>query len=333
MLSRPIIITCAVTGSAPTPSRNAAVPVTPAEIAASAVDAARAGASIVHIHVREPETTEPSTCLEHYRETVDRIRDSGVDVLINLTTGPGARFVHDPANPTQAQAGTTLTTPAERLAHVLALKPEICSLDIASMNRQGFTLINLPSHLEEMAAAIIAAGVKPELEAFDGGHMELMHDIIAATRPDKPYFVQFCLGIKWGMPAKPEALAYLVSQLPDDAIWSAFGIGKYSQDIVREATRLGGNVRVGFEDNIYLKKGVLAHSNAALVSQAVEIVVDAGCTVAAPETARELLGIPSYEPKTRRLSGYSSTANTTQVTAVTARPFRNVTPAPPQGDA
>ena len=164
-------------------------------------------------------------------------------------------------------------------------------------------MINLPHYLEEMAVAIQEAGVKPEFEVFDGGHMELMWDIMSTAHPSTPYFVQLCLGLKWGMPAKTEALEYLVSQLPAEAIWSAFGIGKHSFEIVREAALRGGHVRVGFEDNLYLSKGVLAESNAALVAKVVDIVSGAGCTVATPAEARELLGIANYVPKTRLLSG------------------------------
>lgn len=294
-MPRSVIITCALTGSAPTPARNSAVPVSPREIATSAIGAARAGAAIVHIHVRNPETAEPSMELEHYREVVARIRDSGVDVLVNLTTGPGARFVPDRYNPTRPARGTTLRAATGRVAHVLELEPEICSIDFATMNRDGFTLINVPDHLREMMQSIQAAGVKPEMEVFDGGHLELLREFIAESPPAPPHFIQFCLGIKWGMPAEKNALAYLVSRLPGNSVWSAFGIGRHSLAIARESIRLGGHIRVGFEDNIYLERGVLADSNSALVDQGVNLVSRLGHSVATADDARRILHLRGSE--------------------------------------
>ena len=294
-MSRSVIITCAVTGSAPTPARNSAVPVSPRQIATSAIEAARAGAAIVHIHVRNPETTQPSMELEHYREVVQTIRDSGVDVLINLTTGPGARFVPDRNNPTRPATGTTLRAPSGRIAHVLDLDPEICSLDFATMNRDGFTLINIPDHLREMMQSIQAAGVKPEMEIFDGGGLELLREFVAEHPPSPPCFIQCCLGIKWGMPAEKSALAYLVSRLPEGSVWSAFGIGRHSLKIASESIRAGGHIRVGFEDNLYLEKGVLADSNSALVGQAVRLVSRLGHSVATADEARQILNLPGRE--------------------------------------
>lgn len=294
-MSRPIIITCAVTGSAPTPARNSAVPVSPREIATSAIEAARAGAAIVHIHVRNPKTTQPSMELEHYREVVHRIRDSGVDVLINLTTGPGARFVPGRDNPTRPAEGTTLRAPSYRIAHVLDLEPEICSLDMGTMNRDGFTLINIPDHLRNMMQSIQAAGVKPEMEIFDGGHLELLRDLVAESPPPLPIFVQFCLGIKWGMPAEKNALEYLVSRLPENSLWSAFGIGRHSLNIARASIGAGGHIRVGFEDNLYLARGILAESNAALVTQAVDLVSRHENSVATADEARQILNLPGRE--------------------------------------
>ena len=286
-----VLITCAVTGSANTVSKNPAVPVTPEEIATSAIDAATAGASIIHLHVRDPETGKASNDPELFRETVDRIRQSNSDVVLNLSTGRGARFVPDPADPTVPAEGTTLRLPAQRIQHVLALKPEICSLDIATMNRAGFVLINTPEHLEEMAAAIKGAEVKPELEVFDGGHLRLAIHLLERGLLTRPAFFQFCLGIQWGMPANEEAILYLVSQLPADAVWSAFGIGASEFPIVTLAAAMNGHVRVGLEDNLYLKKGVLAPSNAALVERAVQIIENAGKRAGTPADARELLDL------------------------------------------
>ena len=289
-----VLITCAVTGSANTVKKNPAVPVTPQEIAQSAIDATKAGAAIVHLHVRNPETGRATNKPELFQETVDRIRDSDSDAVLNLSTGRGARYVPDPADPTVAAEGTTLRLPAERIQHVLALKPEICSLDIATMNRAGFVLINTPDHLEKMAAAIRAADVKPELEVFDGGHLRLAMDFLQRGLLTRPPFFQFCLGIQWGMPADTEAISYLVSQLPPDAVWSAFGIGASEFPIVDLATSMNGHVRVGLEDNLYLKKGELAPSNAALVERAVQIIEDTGKHVGTPADARKLLGLSGH---------------------------------------
>jgi uncharacterized protein (DUF849 family) len=290
-LSDAVLITCAVTGSADTVSKNPAVPVTPEEIANSAIDAAKAGAAIVHLHVRDPETGKASNDRELFRETVNRIRDSNSDVLLNLSTGRGARYVPDRADPTIAAEGTTLRLPGQRSQHVLALKPEICSLDIATMNRAGFVLINTPEHLEEMATAITAADVKPELEVFDGGHLRLAQHFLERGLLTRPAFFQFCLGIQWGMPATEDSILYLANQLPADAVWSAFGIGASEFPIVALAVSMNGHVRVGLEDNLYLKKGELAPSNAALVERAVQIIEDAGKRTGTPADARELLDL------------------------------------------
>ncbi|MEH6517120.1 MAG: 3-keto-5-aminohexanoate cleavage protein [Halioglobus sp.] len=290
-MARKVILSCAVTGSARTPQIHSRVPVTPAEIAESALEAARAGASIVHIHVRDPQTSLPSTKLALYQDVVGRIRDSEVDVIINLTTGPGARFFHGEEDPKLAAPGSTLCLPQQRIDHVLKLRPEICSLDVATMNRDGFTLINLPNHLRSMLQVFGDAGVKPEIEVFDGGHLELARELIQDTNAGQPCFIQFCLGVKWGMPATESAIKYLASRVPAGALWSAFGVGKFSQSVVEHSVASGGHVRVGFEDNLYLRKGVLADSNAALVEQAVHTIEQEGASVATVSEARSLLGL------------------------------------------
>ena len=295
-MSRSVIISCAISGSAPTRETNPAVPVTPKEIADSAIEAAGVGASIVHIHVRDPESGRPSSEFGLYEEVVDRIRESAVPVLINLTTGPGARFVHKLDRPVEPENGTTLRGYQERISHVIRLKPEICSLDFATMNRRGFTYINLPDHLRQMLAEIQAAGVKPELEVFDGGDLELLRDILAEENVIRPNFIQFCLGIKWGMPATHEALTYLLTRLPADSVWAAFGVGRDNSAISQLALDLGGHIRIGFEDNIYLKKGVLADSNAQLVDQAVQMIEQSGNRVATVVEAQEILGIVARRP-------------------------------------
>jgi uncharacterized protein (DUF849 family) len=290
-MQRKVMISCAVTGSADTPSRNPAVPVTPHQIAQSALDAAKAGAAIVHIHVRDPQTARPSMQLELYREVVDRIRESGSDVILNLTTGPGARFVPDEKDPQKPGPGTTLRLPAERVHHVLELKPEICSLDMGSFNMGPHVFINTPTHLRAMAAAIREVGVLPELEVFETGHLLLAKRMIEDGHIQPPGMFQICLGVAWGQPATPEAMRYMRALLPERSPWFAFGISLHQFPMVAQAVLLGGNPRVGLEDNIYLEKGKLASSNAALVEKAVKIVELLGDGVASPAEARELLGI------------------------------------------
>ena len=290
-MQRKVMISCAVTGSADTPGRNPAVPVTPAQIAQSALDAAKAGAAIVHIHVRNPETTRPCMDPSLYKEVVDRIRASGSDVLINLTTGPGARFVPGDEDPQKPGPGTTMKTPAERVRHVIDLKPEICSLDMGSMNMGPHVFVNTPPHLEVMAIAIREAGVLPELEVFETGHLLLAKRMIENGHIKTPGMFQICLGIAWAQPATPEAMAYMRGLLPPQSPWFAFGISLHQFPMVAQAVLLGGHVRVGLEDNIYLEKGKLAPSNAALVEKAAKIIEILGDVVATPAEARQILGM------------------------------------------
>src|SRR5947209_3678939 len=295
-MQRKVMISCAVTGSADTPGRNPAVPVTPQQIAQSAIDAAKAGAAIVHVHVRDPQTTRPSMDLALYREVVDRIRASGTDVLINLTTGPGARFVPGDEDPEKPGRGTTLKHPAERVRHVVELKPDICSLDMGSLNMGPHVFINTPSHLEAMAAAIRDAGVLPELEVFETGHLLLAKRMIETGHIKPPGMFQICLGISWGQPATPEAMSYMRSLLPQNSPSFAFGISLHQFPMVAQAVLLGGHPRVGLEDNIYLEKGKLAPSNAALVEKAAKIVEILGDTIATPADARAILGLKAATP-------------------------------------
>ncbi len=285
------IISCAVTGSAPTPQKNPAVPVTPKEIANSALDAAKAGAAVAHIHVRDPETGGRSMALEHYREVVERIRDSGSDLIINLTTGPGARFVPGDDDPAVAGEGTLLKTAAERVCHVEVLKPEICSLDVATMNFNDAVFLNAPAILRQMIERIAAAGVKPELEVFDSGHVVLAKQLVAEGRIAAPPYFQLCLGVAYGATATPESMIHLRDQLPEGAVWSAFGVSRQQFPMVGQAVLLGGHVRVGLEDNIYIGPGQLAPSNAALVERARTIIESLGGTVATPDQARTILGL------------------------------------------
>jgi 3-dehydrocarnitine:acetyl-CoA trimethylamine transferase len=289
-MNRKVMIACAVTGSADTPGKNPAVPVTPAQIAQSAIDAAKAGAAIVHIHVRDPQTTKPSMDVAHYREVVERIRGSGTDVIINLTTGPGARFSPGAEDPLRVGPGTNLKTAAERVQHVVELKPEICSLDMGSMNMGQYVFVNTPSILENMAVAIKDAGIVPELEVFETGHLLLAKRMIETGHIKGPGLFQICLGISWAQPATTEAMNYMRNLLPKDSPWFAFGISLHQFPMAAQAVLLGGHIRVGLEDNIYLGRGQLAPSNAALVEKAAKIVAILGDHVATPGEARQMVG-------------------------------------------
>ena len=290
-MSRPIIITCALTGSATLSGKNKAVPVTPREIADSAIEAARAGAAIVHIHVRDPETGQASMRADLYRETVQRIRDSGTDVIVNLTTGPGARFVPGDDDPRIGGAGTTLKPWPERVAHVEELKPQVCSLDVGSMNFGEHVFVNTPAHLRKMAEAIRNAGTKPELEVFDLGHIRLAQRLVEDGLVAPPPLFQICLGIPWGAPATPESMLAMRNNLPIGALWASFGIGATQFAMVAQAVLLGGHVRVGLEDNLYLRRSVLAPSNAALVERAVEIIHQLGEQPASVNEASSILNL------------------------------------------
>ena len=285
------MIACALTGAAASPEKNPALPVTPEEIARSGIEAARAGAAIVHIHVRDPKTAAPSMALDHYREVVERIRDSGSDAIINLTTGAGARFVPSADDPKVGDARSTLTTPAARVRHVVALKPEICSLDLGSMNMGNFVFVNSVPHVEAMAAAIRDAGVKPELEVFDPSHIVLARQLIKSGHVVSPSLAQICLGVSGGAPATPETMIYMRNLLPPDCTWFTFGVGQYQFPMVAQALLLGGHVRVGMEDNLYLARGELAPSNAARVDKAARIIEVLGDTVATAAEARLMLGL------------------------------------------
>ncbi len=286
-----VIITCAVTGSLTKPEQHPGLPITPEQIATAAIEAAQAGAAIAHIHVRDPQTGAPSMALELYREVVERIRASATDLIINLTTGAGGRFVPSDDDPKVAGPGTTLVRPERRVEHVVALRPEICSLDLNTMWFGNAVVINTPRNAKIMAEAIRAAGVMPELEVFDSGDLQLADQLLEAGVLARPPLFQLVLGIRNGFPATPETLLYAKSLLPADAMWAAMGIGRMEFPIVAQACLLGGHVRVGLEDNLYLSRGVLAPSNAALVERAVQLVELLGRSVATPAQARRILGL------------------------------------------
>jgi uncharacterized protein (DUF849 family) len=286
---KPTILTCAVTGNFPTREHNPALPVTPAEIADSCIGAAKEGAAICHIHVREPDTGRPSMKLEYYREVVKRLRESDVDLIINLTTGPGGRFIPSDDEPAKAAPGTLLTTPEIRTAHIVELKPKICTLDLNTMWFGGGAVINSPRNLRIMAERMYAAGVKPEIEAFDTGDLVLAQDLVAEGTIKLPALFQIVTGIKYGMPSTPEAMQLAKSLLPKDCEWAAFGAGRHAFPMLAHAFVLGGHCRIGMEDTVHLAKGQLASSNAALVAKAVRIIQKLGGKIATASEARQLL--------------------------------------------
>jgi len=282
------ILTCAVTGAHTTKKSNPNLPITPKEIADSSSEAAAAGASIVHIHVRDPETYGPSIKFEYYQEVVERIREQNKTVLINLTTGPGASgSLHSVNN-----EGNEFLSAEQRVAHVLKLKPEICSLDFNTMNRgRNQITVNSVTTIQQMAELIQAAGVKPELEIFDSGDMMIANDMIINGKISNPPMVQIATGVKWGWPSCPETLQYAKSLLPNNSNWCAFGVGRWQMPFVALSTINGGHARVGLEDNIFISPRTLAKSNAELVSKAKRIIEDLGGQLANPEQTRTILGI------------------------------------------
>lgn len=290
-MPRKVVVTCALTGSQDTAKKNPAVPVSPEQIAQSALDAAKAGAAVVHIHVRNPETGLASMEEAHYRETCDRIKDAGSDVIVNLTTGPGARFEPGDDDPRTPGPGTTLKRPDERVAHILKLKPPICTLDVATLNFGENVFMNTPKHLRAMADMIHGASVKPEIEVFDTGHITLAKRLIKEGHLKEPPLFQLCLGISYAAPASPESLLHMRDMLPQNAVWSAFGIAQHQFPMAAVTTVAGGHVRVGLEDNLYLERGVLAPSNAALVEKAARIIRELGCEPATAEEARGIFGV------------------------------------------
>jgi len=287
-----VFITCAVTGVGATTDRSELVPVTPVEIADAALEAARAGAAIVHIHVREPSTGGPSRDPALYREVVERIRASDVDVVLNLTAGMGGDLVLggvDSPLPPNLE-GTDMAGATERLEHVAELRPEICTLDCGTMNfaEGDYVMTNTPSMLREMARQIRELGVRPEIEVFDTGHLVFAKQLIEEGLVDEPAMLQLCMGIPYGAPDDPGTLLALVNQLPADCVFSAFAIGRAQLPYVALAPIVGGNVRVGLEDNIWLERGVKA-TNGQLVERAVAILEAMNVRVLGPEETREKL--------------------------------------------
>jgi uncharacterized protein (DUF849 family) len=290
-----VFITCAVTGAGDTTGSSDRVPVTPLQIAEAAIGAARAGAAIVHIHVRDPGTGRGSRDVALYREAVERVRAADVDAVVNLTAGMGGDLVLggvDAPFPVD-EDGTDMVGAEERLAHVAELRPEICTLDCGSMNFAAggdYVMTNTPAMLRAMARRVQQLGVRPELEVFDGGHLVLVKDLIRDGLIDDPVLIQLCMGIPYGAPADPLGFLALVNQLPSGAVFSAFSIGRMQLPYVALAAIAGGNVRVGLEDNLYLARGTLA-TNAELVARAVTILEAMNVRVLGPAEVRERLGL------------------------------------------
>ncbi len=285
------ILTCAVTGNLTKPEMTPYLPITPKQIADACLGAADAGAAVAHIHVRYPETGKPSMELDHYAEVMHLIKAQNKELIINLTTGPGGRYVPTEGDPKVFAPGTTLCDPLKRVEHVAALKPEICSLDLNPMNSGADVVMNTPSNVRKMAKVIREAGVMPELEIFDSGDLNLAKDLIADGTVDGPGLYTFVMGVKYGLNTDPATLLYMRDQLPSGALWAAFGISRAEFPIVAQAWLLGGHIRVGMEDNIYLKKGVLCESNAQLVNRAKRIISDLGGQLASSNEARQMLGL------------------------------------------
>ena len=285
-----VVLTCAVTGAGDTSGKSRHVPVTPKEISDSAIEAAKAGASIVHIHARDPETGQGSREPKLFKEIVDRVRESNTDVVINITAGMGGDWVSDPSNPAMPGPGTDMIGPEERLAHVKECLPEICSLDCGTLNFSDTDMIYIstPPALRKMATMAREWGVKPELEVFELGHIRFAKAMIVEGLINDPPMFQLCLGIPWGAEQTVETMAAMKAQLPTDASWASFGIGRGQMPMMAAAVAMGGNVRVGLEDNIYLDRGVLA-TNAQLVTRAREIIERMGGRVVTPQQARNKL--------------------------------------------
>ena len=287
-----VFITCAITGAGATTDKSEHVPVTPAQIAASAIEAAKAGAAIAHIHVRNPETGGPARATSLYREVVDRIRSSGTDIVINLTAGMGGDLVlGGTENPLPLNMQyTDMVGAEERVEHVTALLPEICTLDCGSMNfaEGDYVMTNTPGMLRAMARRVQALGVRPEIEVFDAGHLVLAKQLIAEGLIDDPVMIQLCMGIPYGAPDDPLTLMSLVHNLPPGCIFSAFSIGRHQLPYVAMAALAGGNVRVGLEDNIYLSRGTKA-TNGTLVERAVTILEGMNIRIMSPADVRKKL--------------------------------------------
>ena len=290
-MNNEVVISCAVTGSGDTVSKHPDLPITPKQIAEASIEAAKAGAAVAHIHVRE-NNGKPSRKLEYYKEVADRIRSSDTDVIINFTTGMGGDFEvgegKDPLNP--VGPNTDMIHALDRLAHVEELLPEMCTLDCGSLNfgDSNMLFVHTPMQLRKAAKMMQDLNVKPEMEAFEMGHLWFANQLVKEGLINDPPWYQICLGIPWGAPATTSAMKSMVDMIPANGMWAGFGIGRFEMPMVAQSVLLGGNVRVGLEDNLYIEKGVVA-SNAQLVEKAIRIINDLGATTLSPKETREKL--------------------------------------------
>lgn len=299
-MNRDVFITCAVTGGGATQDRSPHVPRSPEQIADAAIAAAQAGAAIVHCHVRDPETGAPSRDLTLYRELTDRIRASDTDVVLNLTAGMGGDMVFgDPESPLPLnEKGSDMAGASERVAHVLECLPEICTLDCGTMNfaEADYVMTNTPGMLQAMGRMMTEAGVKPEIEAFDTGHLWYAKQLVKEGVLEADALVQLCMGVPWGAPNDMNTFMAMVNNVPDDWNWSAFSLGRDQMPYVAASVLAGGNVRVGLEDNLMLDRGVLAE-NHQLVTRAREIIERMGAKVMSPADVRDKLNLTKRAPK------------------------------------
>ena len=299
-MNKEVFITCAVTGSGGTQDRSPHVPRSPKQIADSAIAAGKAGAAVVHCHVRDPETGAPSRDLQYYREVTDRIRDADIDLVLNLTAGMGGDMIFgSPEAPLPLNAaGTDMVGATERVAHVAECLPEICTLDCGTMNfaEADYVMTNTPGMLKAMGSMMTALGVKPEIEAFDTGHLWFAKQLVTEGVLDAPALVQLCMGVPWGAPDDLNTLMAMVNNVPDDWTFSAFGLGRNQMAYVAASVLAGGNVRVGLEDNLWLDKGVLAE-NWQLVERAGTIIENMGARVIGAAEVRAKLGLTKQAPK------------------------------------
>ena len=304
-MNRNVILTCAVTGAGDTTAKSPHVPITPKQIADDCIAAAKAGASVAHIHVRDPDTGGISHSLDHFREVMERVREAEVDIVMNITAGGGGDWIPDAEDPTRGGPGTDIQTPAERHAPVGELLPELCTLDCGSLNFGDMVYVNPADWLREHARLVQAAGVKPELECFDLGHVWFARQLQQEGLIDGDPLYQLCLGIPWGAEADTETLLAMRNKLPASAHWAAFGIGRHQMPMAAQAVLLGGHARVGLEDNLYLKKGTLA-TNAQLVEHAATLIENLGARVMTPAETRAHLGLrdpQSVQPVAKRAGG------------------------------
>ena len=298
-MNRDVFITCAVTGSGGTQDRSPHVPRSPEQIASSAIDAAKAGAAIVHCHVRDPETGAPSREPALYREVTERIRDSGTDVVLNLTAGMGGDMLFDGTESMNRMAQTSdMAGATERVQHIVDCRPELCTLDCGTMNfaEADYVMVNTPGMLRDMARRMTESGVQIEIEAFDTGHLWFARQLVAEGIIKDPVLVQLCMGVPWGAPDDLNTFMALVNNVPSDWNWSAFALGRNQMAYVAASVIAGGNVRVGLEDNLWLDKGFLA-TNAQLVERAVGVVEGIGARIIGPDDVRKRLKLEKRAPK------------------------------------